>query len=200
MSNNPYEIEHNVKPPAHPPHRRRPDMSSFTSHLHQISPDSPTDNSRSRPPTGPTPVASAALFHLLRDQFATLSSDAPTPENSQFLQSLMEQVERDIESPPREIPGVRQEYLDGLDRVPRKHLKRDDGCPICAESFLDDEYPLVVELPCHGHHRFDLECVGPWLLSKGTCPMCRHDLTKKKVVEIPKDDEEDDDDVDGLYG
>lgn len=174
-------------------------MSSFTSHLHQISPDADR-RAHGRSHTGPTPVDAAALFRLLQDQFAVLLTDAPNAENQSLLQSLMTTLEQDIGSPPDTIPGVSQEYLDNLDRVPRKQLKKDDSCPICAEPFLDDQYPLVVELPCNGHHHFDLECVGPWLLSKGSCPMCRHDLTKKKVVEIPKDDEEDEDDMDGLYG
>ncbi|KAI1472884.1 uncharacterized protein F4812DRAFT_31000 [Daldinia caldariorum] len=201
MASNPYEVEHNIKPSDRPPHRRRPDMSSFTSHLHQISPDPATANQRShREHTGPTPVDTAALFHLLRDQFETLSADAPTEENRDFLGSLISALEIDIRSPPESIPGVSQEYLDTLDRVPRKSLKKDDSCPICAEHFLDDPYPLVVELPCHGSHRFDLECVGPWLQSKGTCPMCRADLNKKKVIEIPQDDDKDEDDVNGLYG
>ncbi|KAI1387499.1 uncharacterized protein F4822DRAFT_430245 [Hypoxylon trugodes] len=197
MASNPYEVEHNIKKPAHPPHKRRPDMSSFTSHLHQISQDNST-NSRREQHLGPTPVDAAGLFRLVQDQFATLAVDAPTPENQAFLESLMRVLESDIGAPPDSIPGVTQEYLDGLDRVPRKQLKKDESCPICAEHFVDDPYPLVVELPCHGSHRFDLECVGPWLLSKGSCPMCRKDLTKKKAVEIPKDEEEDD--FDGLYG
>ncbi|OTB13345.1 hypothetical protein K445DRAFT_320201 [Daldinia sp. EC12] len=202
MASNPYEVEHNIKPSDRRPHRRRPDMSSFTSHLHQISPDPATANQRSHREhhAGPTPVDTAALFHLLRDQFETLSADAPTEENRDFLGSLISALENDIRSPPESIPGVSQEYLDTLDRVPRKSLKKDDSCPICAEPFLDDPYPLVVELPCHGNHRFDLECVGPWLQSKGTCPMCRADLNKKKVIEIPKDDDEGEDDVNGLYG
>ncbi|KAI1453207.1 hypothetical protein F4805DRAFT_462038 [Annulohypoxylon moriforme] len=195
MANNPYEVEHNIKAPARPPHKRRPDMSSFTSQLHQISPDS-DDHSR----LGPTPVDAAGLYRLVHDQFATLIQDAPTSENQSFLSGLMSDLEGDIEAPPDHIPGVRQEYLDSLDRVPKKQLKKDDSCPICAEHYLDDPYPLVVELPCHGNHKFDLECVGPWLQSKGTCPMCRKDLTKKKVVDVPKDDEEEEDDVDGLYG
>ncbi|KAI8960436.1 hypothetical protein F5Y11DRAFT_266502 [Daldinia sp. FL1419] len=200
MASNPYEVEHNVQESDRRPHRRRPDMSSFTSHLHQISPDPTTNNERGRREhLGPTPVDAAALFHLLRDQFATLSVDAPTENNRNLLTSLMAALEEDIRSPPESIPGVNQEYLDTLDRVPKKTLKKDDNCPICAEAFLDDPYPLVVELPCHGNHKFDLECVGPWLLSKGTCPMCRMDLNKKKAVEIPKDDEEYDE-VDGLYG
>ncbi|RYP84891.1 hypothetical protein DL769_001085 [Monosporascus sp. CRB-8-3] len=213
MATNPYEVEHNIKESGSRPHRRRPDMSSFTSHLHQISGDGPASPSPSsssthrhhqhhREPLGPTPVDAAALYRLVQDQMATLMADAPTEDNRRFLEQLVGLLERDVDEPPTRIPGVSQEYLDGLDRVPREKLGgSDDTCPICAERYLDDPYPLVVELPCAGRHRFDLECVGPWLQSKGTCPMCRHDLTKKKVVEVPKDEDEDEeDDVDGLYG
>ncbi|KAI1185188.1 hypothetical protein F5B17DRAFT_45827 [Nemania serpens] len=196
MATNPYEVEHGIKPPsAATGHRRRPDMSTFTSHLHQL--DSDPASSR----VGPTPVDMAGLFQLLQDQFATLAADAPTAENRALLSSLVQTLEADIGHPPDHIAGVDQAYLDSLDRVSRKKLQSnpEGACPICAEKFLDDPYPLVVELPCHGSHAFDLECVGPWLLSKGTCPMCRKDLTKKKTVEIPKDEDEDED-VDGLYG
>ncbi|KAI2463739.1 hypothetical protein F4781DRAFT_107902 [Annulohypoxylon bovei var. microspora] len=199
MANNPYEVEHNINAPARAPHRRRPDMSSFTSQLHQISRDPPDSDTHAHAHVGPTPVDAAGLYHLLHDQYATLALDAPTRENQAFLGGLMAELELDIERPPDEIPGVRQEFLDGLDRVPKKQLKKDDACPICAEPYLDDPYPLVVELPCDGRHTFDLECVGPWLQSKGNCPMCRHDLTKKRIV-VPKEDEDEEDDVDGLYG
>jgi hypothetical protein len=176
-------------------------MSSFTSHLHQIAPESSGGSTEQPGPhhAPPTPVDVEALFRLLHDQMATLSADAPSTENRDFLAQLMSAIESDIDNPPERIRGVTQEYLDQLERVPRKQLRKDDICPICAEGFLDDQYPLVVELPCHGSHRFMLECVGPWLLSKGTCPMCRKDLTEKKKVEIP-DDDEDDEDIDGLYG
>ncbi|KAI1122651.1 hypothetical protein F5Y10DRAFT_70900 [Nemania abortiva] len=195
MAANPYEVEHNVKPSATAAHRRRPDMSSFTSHLHQLDTDPRSSHA------GPTPVDMAGLFQLVQDQFATLATTAPNEGNFTFLSSLVRELEVDADHPPDHVPGVKQEYLDGLDRVSRKRLQSnpEDACPICAEKFVDDPYPLVVELPCHGSHTFDLECVGPWLLSKGTCPMCRMDLTKKKTVEIPKDDE-DDEDADGLYG
>ncbi|KAI1416519.1 hypothetical protein F5Y13DRAFT_118374 [Hypoxylon sp. FL1857] len=200
MAANLYDVEHNIKAPARAPHKRRPDMSSFDSHLHQISLNHSTDRPHHQRHTGPTPVDMAAMFRLVQDQFATLAMDAPSPENRALLESLIGSLAADIESPPDTIPGVSQQYLDSLDRVPRKQFKQDDSCPICAERFVDDPYPLVVELPCHGQHRFDLECVGPWLQSKGTCPMCRKDLTEKKVVEVPKDEEEEEDDVDGLYG
>ncbi|KAI8635593.1 hypothetical protein F5Y19DRAFT_15915 [Xylariaceae sp. FL1651] len=201
MATNPYEVEHNIKPAANQRNRRRPDMSSFTSHLHQLSSDtSSTTTAPSR--VGPTPVDMAGLFHLLQDQFATLAADAPTEGNRDYLLSLIRVLEADAESPPDHIQGVDQAYLDNLDRVSRKKLQADaeGACPICAERFLDDPYPLVVELPCHGSHTFDLECVGPWLLSKGTCPMCRMDLTKKKTIDIPKDEEDEEEDIDGLYG
>ena len=53
-------------------------------------------------------------------------------------------------------------------------------CPICSNPFLDDEYPLVVRLPCNPKHMFDLECIAPWLKLHATCPMDRKDLSKKK--------------------
>ncbi|RWA08498.1 hypothetical protein EKO27_g6611 [Xylaria grammica] len=190
MATNPYEVEHNVTPSTERKHRRRVDMSSFEAHLNQITPD---PSSR----IGPTPVDVAGVFQLVQDQITTLALDAPTDANREFLSSLMESLEQSDR-----ITGVSQQYLDSLDRVSRKKLQSDpDGqCMICAEKFLDDPHPLVVELPCHGTHIFDLECVGPWLLSKGTCPACRKDLTEKKTIEIPKDDKEDDEDIDGLYG
>ncbi|OLN86151.1 putative RING finger protein [Colletotrichum chlorophyti] len=193
-----YEIEHNIKPgPSPQPGTRRIDMSSFTSFLsHLATPTQP--NAHTNPHATPTPVDAAALYQLLQQQFQTLFSTAPNDDNARFLSSLVEALESDIASPPTEIPGVSHEYLDSLDRVPKKSLGPDEACPICAEKFLDDKYPLVVELPCHSSHRFDLECVSPWLRSKGSCPMCRKDLTKKKEPLVVEDDEENDD-PDGLY-
>ena len=196
-------VEHNIKPTASTARRRRQvDMSTFTSHLHQIVPESSSSGTSSAAPHNnphavPNPVDVAALFRLLQDQMGTLATTAPTDANRDFLRELVEALEVDVANPPTEIPGVSQEYLDGLDRVPRKTLKPDETCPICAERYLDDQYCLVVELPCHHSHRFDLECVGPWLRSKGTCPLCRKELAKKKEVTVL--DSGDDDDMDGLY-
>lgn len=98
-----------------------------------------------------------------------------------------------IHDPPKKIEGVDQAFLDSLDRVPKKSLRKTEVCPICGEPFLDDEYPLVVELPCKSKvpHRYDMDCIAPWLKLNGTCPMDREDLQKRKV-EIPKDEEEED--------
>lgn len=91
-----------------------------------------------------------------------------------------------------------------LDRVPKSSLKPSDVCPICNNPFLEDQYPLVVQLACHPTHRFDLDCIRPWLRLRGTCPLDRRDFAKelrdqaeakKKLVE---DDEEEE--WDNMYG
>jgi hypothetical protein len=93
-----------------------------------------------------------------------------------------------------------------LDRVPRKSLTSTQTCPICSNPFLDDPYPLVVRLPCHPTHLFDLECVRPWLRLRGTCPLDRTDFGKKEREreaerrrQIEKLEEEEED-LDGMYG
>lgn len=93
----------------------------------------------------------------------------------------------------KKIEGVPQSYLDELERVDRRALKKGMQCPICAVDFLDDEYPLVVRLPCHRDHWFDLECIGPWLMMKSTCPLDRKDLLAKKEVPKPTMEEEEED-------
>ncbi|KAL2162018.1 hypothetical protein VTH06DRAFT_7803 [Thermothelomyces fergusii] len=174
-------------------------MSTFNAHLHNLLPDSGSSgaqgaaaaaqgrdhNHNHNPHAVPNPSDTSALFRLLQDQMGTLATTAPTEGNRAFLQSLVEA------------------FLDGLDRVPRRALRGDDACPICAERYLDDPYCLVVELPCHASHRFDLECVGPWLRAKGTCPLCRKELGRRKeAVAAPKqagEEEDEDDDMNGLY-
>lgn len=81
--------------------------------------------------------------------------------------------------------------------MPKKTLKKTDTCAICGEAFLDDEFPLVVRLPCHSTHRFDLDCVGPWLRMQGTCPLDRKELMKKR--EVPKPVEDDEEELDEMY-
>lgn len=90
-----------------------------------------------------------------------------------------------------------------LDRVPRTSLKETQTCPICNNPFLEDEYPLVVRLPCHSTHLFDLECIRPWLRLRGTCPLDRTDFAKQereKAEARRKKPVEDDEEWDGMYG
>lgn len=62
---------------------------------------------------------------------------------------------------------------------------------------MADSHPLVVRLPCHKDHLFDLECIQPWLKLNPTCPLDRQELLRKKVVPPPvqDDDEEEYDDM-----
>ena len=95
--------------------------------------------------------------------------------------------------------GVSNEFIDRLERVNVKQLKNDDTCPICTNEYKDDSYPLVVELPCNSKHRFDLECIVPWLKINKTCPLCRIDVTIKKELPVLVDSEEEDEDWE-MYG
>ncbi|KAI9054360.1 hypothetical protein LZ554_001523 [Drepanopeziza brunnea f. sp. 'monogermtubi'] len=205
---NPYEVEHNIK--ATPQARsRRPDMSTFFSHLAQIETPSAQTNTHATP----TPVAIAAAERLLQEQFQALQqnlavgsstgtgadADSDAHAHVAVLEGLIATLQADIEAPPRKSPGVPQSYLDELDRVPKKALRAGDVCPICNEEFLDDAFPLVVQLPCHASHRFDLECVGPWLRLQGTCPLDRKEMLKKKEVVKVVEEEQEEEDYDEMF-
>ena len=43
---------------------------------------------------------------------------------------------------------------------------------VCMSSIEDNE--KVIEMPCH--HLFHEECLLPWLKTRNTCPVCRHQL------------------------
>lgn len=47
-------------------------------------------------------------------------------------------------------------------------------------------------LPCHKDHKFDYECITPWLKLNPTCPLDRKNLVEKKKVPPPVVDEEED--------
>ncbi|KAH8816138.1 hypothetical protein F5884DRAFT_632365, partial [Xylogone sp. PMI_703] len=188
----PTQVEHNIKPPASTTRpSRRPDMTSFVSALSEITTTSTPSHPHNNPHAVPTPADMSTLAHLLQDQFTVLLQNSSTsqssqdpsqspPPNAALLETLITAIQSTIDSPPDELKGVPQSFLDSLDRVPKKDLKKEDTCPICAERFLDDEFPLVVVLPCHERHWFDLECVGPWLLVQGTCPLDRKEVGKRR--------------------
>ena len=87
--------------------------------------------------------------------------------------------------------GLHPSFLDTLDRVDKKTLKRDDVCPICTTPYLENQFPLVVKLRCG--HKFDLECIGIWFKEHSSCPMCRQGVEKREPVVTPDDEEEYDD-------
>lgn len=95
--------------------------------------------------------------------------------------------------------GVPQDFIDSLPRLRGKDINLNDQCPICYETYGDDEYPLVAELP-HCHHRFDLQCISLWLSKQSTCPLCRDIVNEKKLdesIDVSKAELEEDW---GMYG
>lgn len=133
----------------------------------------------------PVPADVSATFRSLAEAFERMRQDrgaGPDTEtdDDDLLSSLVHNLLASADDPPKELEGVSDEYLDALERVPRKQLKEGDVCPICGQGFLEDEYPLVVRLPCDERHWFDLECVRPWLKVRGTCPLDRVDLGKRE--------------------
>ncbi|KAI0997567.1 hypothetical protein K3495_g10625 [Podosphaera aphanis] len=199
IMSNPYEIDHNIRSDdTRPRARRRPSMTSFFSHLAQVE-MSPTPHN---PHATPTPVDMAAAERLLQDQLLMFRATASSTTHQEFLQSLITSLNADIDRPPTVVPGVSQSYLDQLERVSRKALKKGEECKICGEEFLADEFCLVVQLPCHPLHRFDLECIGPWLRLQGTCPVDRKDLEGEKKMRLEKlilTEVEEDDDYDEMF-
>lgn len=188
-------------------HQRRPDLSTFFSTLSQISPDSTAP--RTREHAVPIPNEVSAAFRNLAEAFMVMRRDSEGSE-TELLDSLINSLMSSVETPPREVVGVDEEYIAALERVSIKKVKRDADCPICGNAFVDDPHPLLVRLPCHDSHIFDLECVRPWLRLKGTCPLDRVDLAEKerdrqikRLEEIRKNarpEDEEEESWDGLYG
>ncbi|EGC49298.1 conserved hypothetical protein [Histoplasma capsulatum var. duboisii H88] len=224
----------NANDPSNPhPQPRRPDLSSFFATLQEITPN--PSEIRTRPYAVPVPGDISAAYRSLAEALNIMrhqTGDNGFPvhdgrdeglgdvaENEDatggvgLLSSMIGLLLREAEMPPREVEGVGESFCDALERVPTSSLKPSQACPICSNPFLDDPYPLVVRLPCHTSHLFDLECVRPWLRLRGTCPLDRSDFGKKererereRIERLKKkrsgngDGEDEDEEWDGMYG
>lgn len=183
-------------------HPRRPDMSSIYALISEITPERPEQ--RAREHAVPVPGDVSAAFRHLAEAFQTMQreNDNSTEGGSDVLQNMIENLLATAERPPTEVKGVDEEYIAKLERVNIKKVKSDADCPICGNEYREDPHPLLVRLPCHDSHVFDLECIRPWLLLNGTCPLDRVDLAKRererkqKLIDdikknaAPEDDEE----------
>ncbi|KAF1833673.1 hypothetical protein BDW02DRAFT_371211 [Decorospora gaudefroyi] len=195
-----YEVEHNISTKDEKPEQspRRPDLSTFFSQLELVDTSDPQAHTNAH--AVPQPENMAAAFRLLANAFETMRG-RPADEDSgggDLLANMIEMLRQNADDPPTELKGVPNSFLDELERVPKKALKASDTCPICVNPFLDDKYPLVVQLPCHENHRFDLDCIGPWLKLNSTCPLDRKELLKKKEPP-PASKDDDEEDYDDMY-
>lgn len=141
-----------------------------------------------------------------RELFSSALRAMDADENLEVVRNFLEE----LESMGHEEKGVSQQTLDSLVRVDVQLLPKLADCPICTNRFVDNEYPLVVELPCHvqgntkKHHVFDMDCIAPWLKVNSTCPVCRFDVNdvarirrEKLQAEIGEEEEEEEWD---MYG
>ncbi|KAI4154141.1 MAG: hypothetical protein LQ340_001877, partial [Diploschistes diacapsis] len=156
----------------------RPNLSTFYSSLQQV--DLPPASTN--PHLTPIPGDVAASFRLLGEAMEAMMSQNPDRD---LADSLVSFLFSQAETPPTKPQGMPAEFIEGLERVDRKRIKKGDECPICGEEFLDDQYPLVVRLPCNDKHVFDLECIQPWLKLNSTCPLDRKDLGRKRPPTPP---------------
>ncbi|KAF3491331.1 uncharacterized protein GIQ15_00848 [Arthroderma uncinatum] len=176
-----YEVEHSTaennntassgtsrQPGSH--RSTRPDLSTFFATLNEISPYQ--GEQRTRPHAVPVPGDVSAAFRSLAEAFDVMrrgGDNAPLPiydgrdpeigntEQGPLIEEMIRALLQEAEAPPREVEGVSEEFCDMLDRIPTSKLKESQSCPICNNPFLEDSHPLVVRLPCHTSHLFDLE-------------------------------------------
>ncbi|KAF2860567.1 hypothetical protein K470DRAFT_270615 [Piedraia hortae CBS 480.64] len=181
-----YHDEHNI-PVETPPdsNRRRPDLTTFFSTLTRV--DTSGSHAPQNPHSLPFPEDISAVFRNLAEAFVLMNQNEP--ENN-LLQPLIDSLLASAADPPAKVDGVSDEFLAQLERVPKKSLTQDMVCPICSTAFLDDPHPLVVRLPCHKDHIFDLECIQPWLKLNPTCPVDRKKMIKEQAAPVEDDDEE----------
>ncbi|KAK5679769.1 hypothetical protein LTS10_007717 [Elasticomyces elasticus] len=197
-----YDIEHSVPAEQKDQPRRRPDLSTFFGNLDMID-TSQTQNANSIP----LPRDISAAYRNLANAFDMMRGETQEQGQNGLLEQLVESLMQGAEHPPTEVQGVSDEFIQELERVPKKSLKEDQSCPICSNPFLEgvyaivvacgyhandlsDPHPLVVRLACHKDHLFDLECIQPWLKLNPTCPLDRQVLVKKKAPPPPPDEEE----------
>ncbi|KAG7691392.1 hypothetical protein KL930_005308 [Ogataea haglerorum] len=146
----------------------------------------------------------------LRDVLDTFLTGGRTENQSSIISEYLESLRQQEHSPemmealvraildPNGAPlhdenkGIDDDLLDTFERVKISSIPKDKCCPICTNEFHQEEYPLIVQLPCNPKHYFDLDCIGPWLKLNRTCPLCRVDVTQKKKIEISDSEEEQD--------
>jgi hypothetical protein len=78
-----------------------------------------------------------------------MRADSVEGENTELLDQLISQLRAEADDPPRKIEGVSDEWLEGLERVENKRLKKAETCPICGEAFLSGTYGAPLGYFCH---------------------------------------------------
>lgn len=88
----------------------------------------------------------AATYRLLANAFEMMlgrvpDEDARNDPSNNLLMEMIEYLRQNADDPPSELKGVPDSFLDELERVPKKSLKKTDTCPICVNPFLEGMCP-----------------------------------------------------------
>ena len=136
-------MEHNIptneQRSEHAP--RRPDLSTFFSTLELV--DTSDSQAHNNTHAVPQPENMAAAFRLLANAFEMMRGRAPADEEhnhggeSDLLANMIEVLRENADDPPTELKGCPDSFLDELERIPKKSLKKTDTCPICVNPFLE---------------------------------------------------------------
>jgi hypothetical protein len=119
---NPTPVEHNTTDPstAQTQHRRRPDLSTFFSALSEITPA--PDH---RPHAVPVPGDVSAAFYSLAEALEMMRRDTDTPAEDagsdngrDLLNTMIQSLLAQADTPPREVEGVTEEYCDSKKSSP----------------------------------------------------------------------------------
>ena len=136
---NKYIVEHNISADKPEQPRRRPDLSTFFSTLDLV--DTSGDRQPQNANSLPLPRDISAAFRNLANAFEMMrgGDESINPHQGQddLLGTLVESLMQSAEHPPSEVQGVSDEFIEQLDRVPKKSLKPDMSCPICSNPFLE---------------------------------------------------------------
>lgn len=83
----------------------------------------------------------SAAFRNLANAFEMMRGGEPVDSSAGVHDDLLGQLVASLidsaEHPPAEVEGVSDEFIEQLERVPKKSLKADMSCPICANPFLE---------------------------------------------------------------
>jgi hypothetical protein len=101
----------------------------------------------------PMPRDVAATFRNLANAYSMMRADPAGSQerprrrasneadlirsHDELLESMLGYLIENAEHPPPEVEGVSDEFIEQLERVPKKALKEDMSCPICANPFLE---------------------------------------------------------------
>ncbi|KAL1915090.1 uncharacterized protein VTP21DRAFT_7571 [Calcarisporiella thermophila] len=134
-------------------------------------------------------------FLSVANMFSSFRQQLQDENQQQFLDDLITQLLEESTATSKGPPPTSKSFIRQLPTVPMDKVDREASCAICTENFHANKGTRVTRLPCE--HRFDRDCIVPWLELHNTCPSCRYVLPS---VEDEKKELEEFENQDFMYG